>query len=249
MYPLDVDQSNITGAMNVLMDDMSFVGGAVTIPYKETIADILGPERLTKEAARIGAVNCLFRDDKGQLMGTNTDGEAALSCYIESFGDVTGKNIMQLGCGGAGKAVATYFQLAGANVSLCVRNPSAIISFSEKVSAKVLEWDNCGSILKNFDVVINTTDIGFSESKKHDSPLSESDISKISNSCVVYDIIYDPPVTTLIQTAKNRGLQTLNGSCMNLEQAVIGFNYCFPDIANFDTVRQIMSEEKTSNSW
>ena len=42
-------------------------------------------------------------------MGTNTDGEAALKSFENIFGKVKNKNILLLGPGGAGKAVASYF--------------------------------------------------------------------------------------------------------------------------------------------
>ena len=54
----------------------------------------------------------MFRDKNGKLIGTNTDGEAALKSFENKFGIVKNKNILLLGPGGAGKAVASYFSNA-----------------------------------------------------------------------------------------------------------------------------------------
>ena len=96
MIPFDVNQKNIFQLLNELNDDKNFVGGAVAVPYKETVAQWLGGA-ITPEAKKIGAVNCLFRGNDGQLMGTNTDGEAARITYEDKFGSLNGKSILILG--------------------------------------------------------------------------------------------------------------------------------------------------------
>ena len=69
-------------------------------------------------------------------------------------------------------------------------------------------------------------------------------MQKLSSNAIVYDIIYQPAETLLLQQAKNLGLKTLNGKAMNLEQAISAFKYALlsyePKI-NENSIRNVMS--------
>ena len=108
MIPLDVNINKLFKLLNVLEKDKNFIGGCVTTPHKEGVFKWL-KKRLTNSSRKIGAVNCIFRDNKGNLKGTNTDGEAALKSYKTKFGGIKNKKILLIGSGGAGKAVSSYF--------------------------------------------------------------------------------------------------------------------------------------------
>jgi shikimate dehydrogenase len=143
------------------------------------------------------------------------------------FGKVKNKNILLLGPGGAGKAVASYFSQSINNKKrfVILARSGKSKNFIKKIGGK---WENFKNISKlNFneiDVVINCTSLGFS-SKLNKTPLSHSSISKLNKNAKVFDIIYDPKETLLLKIAKKNKLQTLNGLDMNLFQAVLAFNY------------------------
>ena len=101
-------KQNLIKVLENLKDNPNFIGGSITIPYKSEVAKIL-KQNLTDEAKAIGAINCIYKDEKNQLVGTNTDGEASLVAFKNKFGDIKNKKILILGTGGAGKAVITYF--------------------------------------------------------------------------------------------------------------------------------------------
>lgn len=250
MCPLDVLEADVPAAMRALETDPRFLGGAVTLPHKESISHWLGHHRLTQEARRIGAVNCLFRDTRGNLCGTNTDGEAALACFLAKHGSVEDKVVFQLGCGGAGKAVAAYFSAAGARVALAVRNVGKITDFAKTISATAVAWNDFDRLAGQVDIVINTTDVGFSDSGKGDqTPLSVEQVAKLKPDAVVYDVVYKPDPTALLAIAAKRKLSVMGGGCMNLEQAAIGFGYCFPKVGNHNETRKIMLAEKAQLGW
>lgn len=250
MYPLDVLEADLDKVMKALHAEPRYLGGAVAMPHKESIAKWLGGDRLTKEAKRIGAVNCIFRRPNGDLCGTNTDGEAARVCFVNSFGSVLGKAVLLLGCGGAGKAVAVYFREAGAKVTLGVRDVAKVFDFAASISATVVSWNDFERVARDQNVIVNTTDIGFSGSGKRDqTPLSAEQIELLQTDTIIYDIIYDPAPTILLATAGRRGLVTMGGGCMNLEQAALSFVYCMPGTGDRDGVRKIMLAEKRSRGW
>jgi shikimate dehydrogenase len=65
-------------------------------------------------------------------------------------------------------------------------------------------------------------------------------LAALPDSATVYDIVYQPLQTTLLRLASERGLRTLNGAAMNLEQAVIAFARAVPELAPVDRVRETM---------
>ncbi len=224
MIPLDVNKKNIIQLLDELNDDKKFIGGAVAVPYKETIAQWLG-EKTTPEAKKIGAVNCLFRGDDGQLMGTNTDGEAARITYEDKFGSLNGKSIVILGAGGAGKAVIAYFKAVSENGNITViSRAQKDKEYATKIGVKWSPWGKLDNSLAIADVLVNCTSIGF-EKQENESPLNDKQLENLSKTVCVFDIIYQPEESVLLNKARKRGIATLNGLKMNLEQAIIAYKY------------------------
>lgn len=229
MLPLDVSVGRLPDLLSALDADPRFLGGAITMPHKETAASWLGADRLTSEAERIGAVNCLYRAPTGELRGTNTDGEGALESLRETAGDLSGKSVILVGAGGAGKAVAAFLGSAGADVSISSRTPAARQVFAESIGGKVVAYPLSPDNASTADILVNCTPLGFANHSRGRSSVAPNVLDALPSEAVVFDIIYDPPQTPLLQNAVARRLKTLNGDAMNLEQAVLGFAYAIPD--------------------
>lgn len=219
MFPLDVFNNKILKKkFYELKKDKFFLGGAVTTPYKEDIAKLLG-NNLTCQAKKIKAVNCLFRK-KGILYGTNTDGEAALDSLKIKFGSIKDKKILLIGFGGAGKAIAAYLSYhvrEKKNLNILVKNTKKY-----KSSYIFFNYKNVNFI--RYDIIINATSIGFDDKKKL-SPLTETKILKLKPKCNIFDIIYNPKKTKFLKICEKKNFNTLNGLDMNLRQAAIAFKY------------------------
>lgn len=239
MVPIDVSENKLKNLLNSLNNDERFLGGAIAVPYKELVADWLG-KNISEEAKEIGAVNCLFRNPENQLFGTNTDGEASLKSFNDNFGSINDKNIMILGAGGAGKAVAAYFAKSAKSTILVSRSLSGK-NYSKKIGAIWKSWEDINDYLFNVDVLLNCTSIGF-QSQESKSPLNQDQISSLSQSSIIFDIIYQPLETRLLLMAKNNNIQTLNGLKMNLEQAVLAYKYAINTNLTLDQVYKIMSK-------
>jgi len=220
MLPMDVSADNLAALLDALDAEPQFIGGAIAVPHKESIARWLG-RAVTDEAAAIGAVNCLYRVD-GHLVGTNTDGEGALTSLRQAKPDLPDARVLMLGCGGAGKAVAAFIIRAVGQVTLSVRCPDALAAFAERIGASVAPWPPTSAAIGEAEVIINTTVVGSnSPTLITKSPLA--DLAAAKPDALVFDIIYDPGPTELLKLATARGLATLSGEVMNLEQAVIAF--------------------------
>ncbi len=227
MIPIDIDEDNFSALLNVLKDDDSFVGGAIAAPHKETAAALIEND-ITDEAKIIGSINCLFRNKEGHLCGTNTDGEGSLLAFKNNFKDINllDFEILIMGAGGTGKAVSAYFvkELRNPKKLTISSRSNAAKELSFKLDSAFIEWEEIEKNLHRFDLIINCTSVG-SNLDVENSPISESAFLNVKDSTVIYDVIYDPKKSKLLKMADERNLRYLNGLSMNLEQAVIGFNY------------------------
>lgn len=160
MYPMDTTPDHLGAVVAALKADPRFVGGAVAVPHKQAVGAFL--DRLEPEAARIGAVNAIYRDGDA-LVGANTDGAGALS-QIEIL--VGGADVLKtkratlIGLGGAGLAVAAY--LAGRTASLTVANRTRATAdaASQKLGAVAVDYPLSPEVLEATDLLVNATTVG-----------------------------------------------------------------------------------------
>lgn len=261
MLPMDLDADMLPDLMKAINNDHHFLGGAISVPHKELVADWLiskGSEYISKEAAAIGAVNSLYRNN-GNIFGTNTDGEAALKSLKNKCNDLESKNVLLIGPGGAGKAVAAYISqyLEEGRLKISARAPEKVQELASKIDADIISWPPSESEISNADVVVNCSTLGSKSTSEisgqsltleNFTPLStdpKDDIERIQllkSETVVFDIIYDPSPTKLLKLSSDRGLTTIDGSDMNLEQAVLAFNYALKNNKGLDQIRKAMSE-------
>ena len=244
MVPVDVSAEHLAALLETLEADPCFLGGAVAAPYKEVTAQWLGA-RMTTQAAQIGAVNSLFRDGTGRLMGTNTDGEGALVSFVRRFGAVAGRSVLLMGPGGAGKAVAAFFRRAvepGGRLFVAGRSEGAR-HYAERLGCGWVEWCELAAVLPEVEVLVNCTSIG-SSATAGDSPVAADVLATLPDRAVIFDIIYDPSPSTLLTLAAERGLRVLDGSSMNLEQAVLAYGYAAAQPKGQDTTRAAMEQTR-----
>ena len=97
-----------------------------------------------------------------------------------------------------------------------------------------------GVDLASFGVVVNCTTVGWGDQASA-SPLDDRQLSQLGGQCTVFDVVYQPDPTVLLQRAKARGLATLSGTRMNLLQAVIAFTTANRG-ADADTVAAAMKQ-------
>ena len=166
MHPLDVLPENLGKLINSLQKDKRFIGGSVAVPYKTEVIKYI--DYVDENAKSIGAVNCIYRDKNGGLVGTNTDGAGALWSLQSAYGDISGAKVLILGAGGAAAAVAAYVGKAigeRGKVFISNRSKKKTDNLSNKLSevCKVFElsWPVSVENTKDIDIIINCTSVGF----------------------------------------------------------------------------------------
>lgn len=262
-HPFDVAPMNLAAVVEALRKDTRFIGGAVAVPYKSAIVPLL--DEIDPVVGSIGAVNALYRNGS-RLVGTNTDGEAALTVLRRKLGvdRIQARNVLIIGSGGTGAAVASYVARDLGNsghLFLSNRGQKAAESLAARLTPEVdvVAWPPQRSDLKTLDVLINCTSVGYAPGDNADTIVNRyltalsSDGNVAGNirgsldalralppSCIVFDVVYQPRDTMLLCLAEGLGLPTLSGLSVNLEQAVIAFAKAVPDIAS-ESIRNIMA--------
>jgi shikimate dehydrogenase len=211
----------------------AMLGANVTIPYKEDVVQMV--DECDPFAARIGAINTIVNRD-GRLYGYNTDAPGFISALYEAEPypfDCAGKKVVILGTGGAARAACVGLLEKGAGeVVLLGRNEAQLQKILRHVSTLAVKIHSTSHVdgalfgdsdvtefLSNTDLVVNATPVGL---KSGDSTLL-IDVKAIPISALVMDMIFNPPLTPLLRTARAHGCQVLNGLSMLLYQGALAF--------------------------
>lgn len=188
--------------------DIGIRGFSVTIPHKERILRFL--DECDGLAAKIGAVNTVLVRGNGKLYGYNTDYVGVLQT-LQSRIALENIRVLILGAGGAARAVAFALAQAGASVCVWARRMEQAKSLARAASGQVLERRQLRG--EFFDAIVNATPVGM-HPHVADSPLDANEL----NCQLVFDTIYRPRQTKLLQLAASRGIQTVSGVDMFVAQ-------------------------------
>lgn len=193
------DLEDISGFPKVLKDNPELEGLNVTIPYKEKIIPFL--DALDPVASKIGAVNTIRIDRSGKLTGYNTD-YFGFTGAIKPFLKAQHSKALILGTGGASKAVAYALKHLGIKITFVSRKPS-----ERSISYSVLDSE----IMASHKVIVNCTPLGTSPNTSEYPPVP---IEYLTQEHLIFDLIYNPPVTKLMELSKLRGATVVNGQRM-----------------------------------
>ncbi len=170
-------------------------GVSVTIPHKSAVVPFLSGQ--SPESLEAGAVNTVFTKD-GEWLGENSDIHGVRCALARAGFDPAGKSVVILGSGGASKAAQVAVKDAGR---------LTVLSRREVQENKPFDCD----------LLINATPVGMHpavDASPVDGPIRAS---------VVFDMVYNPPITRLLRTAADQGKTIIPGTAMFLAQAARQF--------------------------
>lgn len=197
-YPLsDISQ------FSELIQQNTFRGLNVTIPYKEAVIDYL--DSLDEIAAEIGAVNTIKWTDAG-LIGYNTDVIGFRASLMGLLGEASlVQQALVLGDGGAAKAV--YYVLKSLGIPfLRVSRSKGDISYD----------DLDQSVMNTSNLIINTTPLGMYPNVDEAPNIP---YKWLNEKYFLYDLVYNPEKTLFLTQGINMGCATKNGHDMLILQA------------------------------
>lgn len=208
------------------------LGSNVTVPHKQAVLPLL--DALDDTAKAIGAVNTIVRGSDGRLTGYNTDCTGFVRALREQGGlNPAGANVLLLGAGGAARAVV-YSLLKAEVATLGVMNRS--VARAEQVVAdfgRLAAEQSCAlytvepdsahvdEALRQANLIVNSTSIGMWHGPAEGvSPLAGRELPA---KALVYDLVYNPEQTPLLQQAQAAGCPTLGGLAMLVYQGADAF--------------------------
>lgn len=213
---------------------LGFLGAHCGPPHKAAVVSLL--DRTTDTAAMIGAVNLIFRDEN-ELVGENTEGKGVVQA-IRAALDPTGRHVVLLGAGETARATAVELAAAGAgSLTIVNRTESRGVELASVLSGKfalpvtVVPWHSEYAVAPEVDILVHATSAESAELL----PLATD---AFRPELLVADVAANAPRTWLLDEAKRRGCQTVDGLTMFIEQVAIGLQLW----TGVDPNRQILRE-------
>mgnify|MGYP001242469209 CR=1 FL=1 len=202
----------------------------ITIPFKEKALNYCS--KISPLAEQIKAVNTLKPDGNGEWHGINTDVEGLI--YPLKNLNLTDKKGIILGSGGAARsAIQGLTNLKMSEITVISRNQISLDSllndFKNQPSLKgiSLKNPNIPDFINSADLIVNTTPVGMINHKTTsiELPFGDDFWTSLNSETVVYDLIYNPQETRLLNFSRNKGCQTINGTKMLIAQGAKSLSY------------------------
>ncbi|MGE3844081.1 MAG: type I 3-dehydroquinate dehydratase, partial [Vicinamibacterales bacterium] len=194
-------------------DTFDLVGASVTAPFK---TDALAQAATADErATSLGAANTLRRTPDGGWSVRNTDVDGFLAPLTGT--PLLGRRVAVLGAGGSARAVVAGLLSRQAAVTVYARRSEAAEALARHFGVQSAEWPPPPG---TWDLLVNTTPVG-TWPRVESAPVEAS----IVQGPLVYDLVYNPPDTALLQAARTHGAETFGGLDMLVGQAAEQFTW------------------------
>lgn len=229
MFPLKV---TALGDLLALAEELPMAGVAVTMPLKQEVLPHLAQRDPLVE--RIGACNTLRVSADGKLYGFNTD-VAGVVRPLERRLQLKGARVAVLGAGGAARAAVFGLVAEGAQVFVVNRTPATAEKLAAQAGAEALKLAELAQ--QRFDVLLNTTPCGM-KGVEQQLPIEENQL----NAELVFDMVYNPLETPLLKLAARRGLATIGGMEMFVQQGARQFEIWTGKPAPEAEMRRVVAE-------
>lgn len=222
---------------------LGYRGLSVTIPHK--IEAMQGVDQVDAIARGIGCINTVVNDD-GRLTGYNSDGFGALNALREAGSEPSGTRTVILGSGGAARAIAITVASEAPPAQMTILGVVAdelerlVDDVRQRGKAAVtgaaLTPASLEAALADADLLLHCSPIGMHP--KEDESLVPA--SLLRPQLVVFDAVYNPRRTKLLQAAAAAGCRTIEGIEMFLGQAYVQFELWTGQKAPRDVMRQVL---------
>jgi shikimate dehydrogenase len=243
--PFPIASANLETAI-AGFEAIGLLGFSVTIPHKQAIMTLMA--EIDEIATAVGAVNTVWRASNGWC-GTNTDVAGFISPLI-NLQDWSQVTPVILGNGGAARAVVYgFYRLGCPKIHICGRNKQNLQTFEQSWSKSPIgerlilhEWEALDALLPQTTTIVNTTPVGM-HPHQDQSPLSVEQMDRLSPQAIAYDLIYTPRPTKFLKEAKMRGLTTIDGLEMLVQQGAAALKiWLQTDTVPLDVMRTALEQ-------
>ena len=202
----------------------------ITIPYKEKVFDLCS--EISPIANKLKAINTLKLNSEKEWSATNTDVEGFM--YPLKKLHFNREKSIVLGSGGAARSVVQgLINLNFSTISVVSRNKSSIEelvkNFENQITIQGLLNSDCRTqnLIKEADLIVNTTPVGMKTAieEKNTLPYGETFWRSLNSKTIVYDLIYNPAPTPLLQYCAKKGCMTIDGLQMLVAQGMKSLSF------------------------
>ncbi len=220
--------------------EQGFAGWNVTVPHKERMIPFL--DGASDEVVATGACNTVRVED-GRLLGFNTDIIGFIQGLEEAGGIAGGSKAVVLGAGGAARAVVEALASGGHDVRILSRRAEQAASIGRALKATeqsqiaygTLDTATLANALPDAALLVNCTPAGMWPHVEQ-SLLPDGII--LPKRLLVYDLVYRPRPTRLLQQAAASGCRTQDGLAMLVHQGAAAFRLWTGEEAPLATMRE-----------
>ncbi len=240
---------DVKGALTGMRAIGNFRGMSVTIPHKIEVMKYV--DEVAQVDRSIGSINTVIHDGD-KLIGLGTDGPAALKALVDSGVELAGKSVLMVGAGGAARAISftlarntTPAELSILDIDEAVLRKLAadLEAGTDAVVKPAVSSDrSLAEAMETAELVIHCTPVGMHPNV--DASLIPPELFRPGQ--VVFDVVYTPLETKLLTDAKSRGLKTISGVEMFVNQAVLQFEHFTGIDAPVEVMRRVVMDRLTS---
>lgn len=199
---------------------LGYRGVGITVPYKVAVIPLL--DEVDDDVRAIGAANYVTIEH-GRLTGHNNDGKGVVKA-IEKVTPLRGRNVVMLGAGGAGRAMAVEIAWAGAaQLTVVTRRESQgreVAALVEKASGVPCHWQPWTApeirLPQGTTLLMNATHLGCAPDLEPVPVCWDT----VAPTCTVVDVITNPRLTPFLQAARERGCPVVDGVEMLVQLAM-----------------------------
>ncbi len=199
---------------------LGYRGVGITVPYKVAVIPLL--DEVDDDVRAIGAANYVTIEH-GRLIGHNNDGKGVVKA-IEKVAPLRGQNVVMLGAGGAGRAMAVEIAWAGAaQLTLVTRRETQgreVAELVERASGIACRWQPWTAedirLPEGTTLLMNATHLGCAPELEPVPVCWET----VAPTCTVVDVITNPRITPFLATARERGCPVVDGVEMLVQLAM-----------------------------
>jgi shikimate dehydrogenase len=222
---------------------LGYRGLSITMPHKVAALDLV--DEVDAMGRAIGCINTIVQRD-GRLVGYNTDGQGALDGLARAGIAIHGKRVLVLGSGGAARAVAMTVAMRGQPAELAILGViedelqrlgrDVRERASAPVSVRMLDDTTLASAMAHADVLLQCTPVGMTPEVGRSLVPREL----LHAGLAVFDAVYNPRRTLLIEQAAAKGCPVVEGSEMFLGQAMVQFELWTGQKAPAEVMRKVI---------
>ena len=231
VVPMSVKAEDYPVSLREIFKMDNVHGALVTMPHKVTTASLVDEVSTTAKIA--GACNAILKRPDGSLLGDMFDGSGFVRGIQRNGFKCEGAKVLLVGAGGVGSAIAASLAAAGIGaISVYKTKSDAAVNLVARLQQYYPQIDTrlvYTTDVTGFDLIVNGSPLGM----KDDDPLP-FDLTNLSPSTFVGEVVMKKEMTPLLEIAKANGCPYVIGTAMLFEMIpayleFFGFGTATPD--------------------